>query len=200
MEMLKENTAAYAESLEDRQREIAQIHGELKSVKSLLLHRYNVYFVLNVIYFILIIALMCRFRSQFPPAPTFSTLPQWQLQKNLKPSAEPVKMVNGAEKPGTSTPNTPLRESTDHLQQSCFPTLNGFVKVENTNCILNFRPKQSALPTSNVENTTKSNEQADPINNDDQLNETKNVENIDNDTVKENAINFLQKVEDKKSD
>ncbi|KAF0770270.1 peroxisomal membrane protein PEX14-like isoform X1 [Aphis craccivora] len=79
--MLEEKNNSYQSSntcLEQQYEFNNKVRAELKSIKSLLLNRF-----------------------QFPPAPASSSIPEWQLSKNTKPKVEEQNKTNSSEIPNS---------------------------------------------------------------------------------------------------
>lgn len=127
-----------------------QVRAELKSIKGLLLNRF-----------------------QFPPAPASSSIPQWQLSKNTKPQVEQQNKINSSDIPNSlqTSENNILNETQKSPVVGL--QLNGHIDSDNDkNCIIiNSTSNETLLPSSSNQNLISSR--------DVDLNDSEHVENND---------------------
>ncbi|XP_022174040.1 peroxisomal membrane protein PEX14-like [Myzus persicae] len=127
----KDNLLKASNANIDLQKEFnGQVRAELKSIKSLLLNRF-----------------------QFPPAPASSSIPQWQLLKNTKSQVEQQDKINSSDVPNSLQTSEKIilndiqKSSTVDLQ------LNGVISSDNDkDCIIINSTSETPLPTSSNQN------------------------------------------------
>ncbi|VVC44450.1 Peroxisome membrane anchor protein Pex14p, N-terminal [Cinara cedri] len=110
----------------NRQKELDLVRAELKSIKSLLLNRF-----------------------QFPPAPASSSIPQWQLMKNPKPQTEPQNKINDNDTSNLSPTNIYIKPKSI-IRTTVVPQtddiLDSDTVKDNDNKLNNFKSNEITLP------------------------------------------------------
>lgn len=128
----KDNLLKSSNTYADRQKEFnVQVRAELKSIKSLLLNRF-----------------------QFPPAPASSSIPEWQLLKNTKSQVEQQDKINNS---GVSNSlQTSEKNILNETQKNPVVgfQLNGLIGSDNDkDCIIiNSTSNETLLPTNSNQN------------------------------------------------
>jgi len=88
------------------------------------------------------IQLFLWFRFQFPPAPTSSSIPEWQLLKNTKSQVEQQDKISNSDVPNSSqTSEKNILNETQKTPEDGFQ-LNGLIGSDN----------ETSLPTSSNQN------------------------------------------------
>ncbi|XP_003246804.1 peroxisomal membrane protein PEX14 [Acyrthosiphon pisum] len=146
----KDNLLKSSNTYADRQKEFnIQVRAELKSIKSLLLNRF-----------------------QFPPAPASSSIPEWQLLKNTKSQVEQQDKINNSDVPNSLQTSEKSILNETQKNPVVDAQLNGLNGSDNDkDCItINSTSNETPLPTSSNQNLIT------PKNMDDE-NDSEHIEN-----------------------